>query len=116
MKKTLLPIVLLLWSFSSSAQEVSCKDFEGDWVGSKAGSGYQGAITIRFDSNCSYEWIGTNGPISPGKLQIKAKNHWYTNQAGSRGLVTKKENELYWVNVDVNVYTGNSYEVKVIKK
>jgi len=112
MKKALVLNLLLLCSSSNLAQEVSCKDFEGDWVGSKAGSGYQGAITIRFDANCSYNWIGTNGPITPGKLQIKAKKHWYTNQAGSRGEVTKTGNELYWV----NTWTGNSYEVKVTKK
>jgi len=112
MKKTLAPLFLILCSSNALAQDVSCKDLEGDWVGSKTGSGYQGVITIRFDANCGYDWIGTSGPITPGKLQIKSKKHWYTNQAGSRGEVTKTGNELYWV----NTFTGNSYEVKVTKK
>ena len=111
MKKILVP-VFLLFSSSIAAQEITCKDLEGDWVGNKVGSGYSGALTIRFDASCNYDWIGTSGSVTTGKLQIKAKKHWYTNQAGSRGEVTKKENELYWV----NTFTGNSYEVKVTKK
>lgn len=112
MKKTLLPIVLLLWSFSSSAQEVSCKDFEGDWVGIKNGGVSPGAITIKFDTTCNYDWIGTGGMYNGGKLQIRSKTHWYVNRAGSRGEVTKTGNDLYWV----NTFTGNSYDIKVTKK
>ncbi|MBM3645857.1 MAG: hypothetical protein FJ167_07135 [Gammaproteobacteria bacterium] len=112
MKKTLAPIFLILCSSTTLAQDISCKDLEGDWVGSKVGAGYTGALTIRFDANCAYEWIGTSGRVTLGKLQIKEKKHWYTNQAGSRGEVTKTGNELRWV----NTWTGGNYEVKVTKK
>ena len=88
-----------------------CKDFEGKWEGKKSGSGYQGPITITFKDDCKYTWVGSAGPITDGQLTIKSKESWYSNQAGSRGKVFRKDNELKWE----NTWTGNSYEV-IVKK
>ena len=115
--KFLIRIFISLFFLSSSftasiAQELNCEYFKGEWKGNKKGKGYSGEISVIFENNCKYEWIGTRGLVTPGKLKIKANNKMtYQNRAGSRGKVTLEGNNLTFR----NVYTGNSYKVTVKK-
>ena len=112
--KIFITLFFLSLSFTPSiAQELNCEYFEGEWKGNKKGKGYQGDITILFENNCKYKWIGSNGEVvTPGKIKIKKGNKiTYNNKAGSRGKVTIEENTLIWK----NVYTGRNYKV-VVKK
>ena len=114
MKKVLLVIsIYFIGTFGAVADKLECKDFKGEWKGNKKGKGYQGDITILFDNNCNYKWVGSNGKIiTPGKIKIKKENIiGYNNRAGSRGKVTIEENTLTWK----NVFTGNNYKVFVKK-
>lgn len=111
MKKVVFAALLLTNSYLMAQSPSSCKDFEGKWDGIKSGAGYQGPITINFQADCKYEWVGSAGPITSGFLALKTDEIWYTNQAGSRGKVKRNGSELIWE----NVWTGNNYEVKVTK-
>jgi len=114
MKKILIIIsIYFLTTLNTFADELECKYFEGEWKGNKKGKGYQGTITILFDNNCNYKWVGSNGKIiTPGKIKIKKDNKiTYNNQAGSQGKVTIEKNTLTWR----NVYTGSNYKVVVNK-
>jgi hypothetical protein len=114
MKFKSLPSFIFMAVISSSvySQELpECKDLEGKWTGAKVGAGYQGDISIVFDANCKYEWIGSAGSITTGKLDKKKKEYWYNNQAGSRGKVQFNDGQLIWE----NTWTGKNYEVKVKK-
>ena len=114
MKKILLIIsIYFLTTLSAFSDKLECKYFEGEWKGNKKGKGYQGNITILFDNNCKYKWVGSNGRIvTPGKIKIKKENQiTYNNEAGSSGKVTIEGNTLTWK----NVYTGNNYKVVVNK-
>ena len=109
-------ITLLFLSFSftpSIAQELNCEYFEGEWKGNKKGKGYSGEISVIFENNCKYEWIGTKGLVTPGKLKIKKNNKMtYKNKAGSRGKVKLEDGTLTFR----NAFTGNNYKVIVKKK
>ena len=111
--KVFITLFFLSLSFTPSiAQELNCEYFEGEWKGNKKGKGYSGEISVIFENNCKYEWIGTKGLVTPGKLKIKKNNKMtYKNKAGSRGKVTLEGNTLTFK----NVYTGNSYKV-IVKK
>ncbi|WP_396429383.1 hypothetical protein [Limnohabitans sp.] len=77
MKFKSLPSFIFMAVISSSvySQELpECKDLEGKWTGAKVGAGYQGDISIVFDANCKYEWIGSAGSITTGKLDKKRRN------------------------------------------
>lgn len=87
----------------------ACSAVSGDWQGQKTGAGYQGPITISIAENCSYRWVGTSGLITPGRLRSAATGFSYSNNAGSRGLVSVSGDAMTWV----NTYTGNNYEVVV---
>jgi hypothetical protein len=105
-------VLLIIPSIALSQTEQICKDLEGKWEGKKVGTGYQGSITIIFKNDCSYSWLKSDGSlITYGQLSIKEKEIFYSNQAGSRGNVFKKDSELKWI----NTFTGNSYEV-IVKK
>ena len=107
------------------ASEKVCSKFKNTvWNGKKVGTGYQGAITVKFKSNCSkgffgnefyinYDWVGTGGRVvTPGSLKFLENGKMeYTNNAGSRGSMSRKGNKLTWK----NIYTGNSYTVTVTK-
>lgn len=110
----LVVVLIIIPSISLSQTEQICKDLEGKWEGKKVGgAGYQGSITIIFEKNdCSYYWLRADGSlITYGQLSLKEKEIFYSNQAGSRGHVFKKDSELKWI----NTFTGNNYEVLVKK-
>jgi len=115
--KIFIKIFITLFFLSSSftpsiAQELNCEYFEGEWKGNKKGTGYSGEISVIFENNCKYEWIGTKGLVTPGKLKIKKNNKMtYQNTAGSRGKATLEGSTLTFR----NIYTGNSYKV-IVKK
>lgn len=90
----------------------ACSEVSGDWQGQKTGAGYQGPITISIAENCSYRWVGTSGLITPGRLRSAATGFSYSNDAGSRGLVSMSGDTMTWV----NTYTGNNYEVVVRRR
>ena len=100
-------IAILLSSSHAIAQNLACSEFEGKWEGTWVNRGSQTPITINFQANCKYEWVG----ITEGSLTLKSDEIWYANKAGSRGKVKKSGDELVWV----NTWTGNNYEVRVKK-
>jgi len=110
-------IIFILLFFSSSsatlfAEGLSCKEFEGEWIGNKKGGSYQGNLMIIFDDECKYKWTRPNGKIiTLGKIKIKNNKIFYYNEAGSRGQVYFDKNMLTWK----NLYTGNTYKV-IVKK
>ena len=95
----------------SEPTQPACLELAGTWTGTKVGSGYQGAVTIPMNDNCTYEWLGSNGRITTGRLTPTDDGFRYANSAGSRGVVTVAGNTMNWV----NVFTGNNYEVNVSK-
>ena len=115
LKKILITnLFLLLLNFTPSiAQELNCEYFEGEWKGNKKGTGYSGEISVIFEDNCKYKWIGSKGQtVTPGKIKFKKNNKiHYINGAGSRGKVTLEGNTLTFR----NIFTGNSYKVIVTK-
>ena len=64
-----LAVFLLFASSAMSQQQMTCKDFEGKYTGDKEGSGYAGPLTIIFQADCSYEWVGKSGRVTLGKLK-----------------------------------------------
>lgn len=96
----------------ASAQTIdpACAKLAGTWTGSKSGSpGYQGPITITFENDCSYSWIGKSGLIT---ITVQSNALYYKNDAGSQGKVRATATTLEWR----YIYTGDSYQVKVTKQ
>ena len=74
LKKILITnLFLLSLIFTPSiAQELNCEYFVGEWKGNKKGTGYSGEISVIFEDNCKYKWIGSKGQtVTPGKIKLK---------------------------------------------
>jgi hypothetical protein len=95
---------------STQSRSTQFEPLAGTWSGTlQRADGGSRPITIVMRADGRYRWTSGTTHITDGRLTMRGSEIRYTNEAGSRGVVTISGNALVWR----NTFTGNTYTVTV---